>query len=95
MADVLLSVLALGWLGEPVSPGTALGILVLVCGLGVLTLSTGGDHAGWRPVHLLPLGAAFAFGLGNVMRRFSLGTYDVTVLEAVALNETAALVGLR
>lgn len=92
---VFATAIALVWLGEPVSPGTALGIFVLVVGLVVLALSKGGDLAGWRPVELLfPVGAALTFGFGNVVRRFGLQTFDVTVLEAVALNETAALAAL-
>ncbi|MFC7166725.1 DMT family transporter [Halospeciosus flavus] len=89
------TLLAVGWLGETVSPGMVLGIVVLIVGLVVLALAKGGDIGGWRPRDLLfPLAAAFAFGLGNVLRKFGLDTYDATVLEAVALNETAALVAL-
>lgn len=90
------TLLAAGWLGEPVTPTTGLGIVVLVAGLVVLTLSKGGDVSGWRPRDLLfPISAALAFGVGNVVRRFGLTAYpDTTVVAAVAVNETAALVGL-
>lgn len=86
------TLVALVWLGEPVGPVTGLGVVVLVAGLVVLTLSKGGDLGGWRPRDLLfPLTAAATYGLGNVIRRFGLTTTDATVLQAVALNEVAAL----
>ncbi|MFB6104073.1 MAG: EamA family transporter [Halobacteriaceae archaeon] len=90
------TLLAAGWLGETVTWQTGVGIVVLVVGLIVLTISKGGDLAGWEPHEILfPIGAAAAFGLGNVLRRFALSTYpDVTLLEAVALNETAAFIVL-
>ncbi|MFB6254549.1 MAG: EamA family transporter [Halobacteriaceae archaeon] len=87
------TMLAAGWLGEKVTIITVIGIGILVAGLISLTLSKGGDITGWRPRDLLfPLGAAAAFGFGNVLRRYGLITYrSVTELEAVALNEIAAL----
>lgn len=87
--------IAFFWLGEAVGPLTVIGIIVLVIGLVVLTLTKGGDISGWQPRDLLfPLAAALAFGLGNVIRRFGLTRTDVTTLQAVTLNETAALVAL-
>ena len=89
------TLLALVWLGEPVGVLTGLGVVILVAGLVVLTLSKGGDLAGWRPRDLFfPLAAAATFGIGNVIRRFGLTTTDTTVLQAVALNEVGALAGL-
>ncbi|MFB6300450.1 MAG: EamA family transporter [Halobacteriales archaeon] len=87
--------IAFFWLGETVGPLTVVGVVVLVIGLIVLTLSKGGDITGWRSRDLFfPLTAAFAFGLGNVIRRFGLTRTDVTTLQAVTLNETAALIAL-
>ena len=89
------TLLAFVWLGEPVGPVTAVGVVVLVAGLVVLTLSKGGDLGGWRPRDLLfPLAAAATFGIGNVVRRFGFTTTETTVLQAVALNEVGAFVGL-
>jgi len=90
------SVLAAGFLGQAVEPVVGAGILVLVAGLVVLALSKGGDLAGWDPRDLVfPLAAAFFFGVGNVARAYGLRTFgDVTLLEAVALNEAGALVAL-
>ncbi|MFB6126810.1 MAG: EamA family transporter [Halolamina sp.] len=87
--------LAVAVLGEPVSVPVVAGIVVLVAGLAVLALSKGGDVRGWRPVELLfPLAAAALFGFGNVLRRLGLTATPTVALEAVALNELAALLGL-
>ncbi|RXK46418.1 DMT family transporter [Halorientalis pallida] len=89
------SLLALGFLGEPLGPLTGVGIVVLVAGLVVLTYSKGGDVMGWKPRDLLfPVGAAAVFAAGNVLRRFGFGDTAATPLQAVAINETAALVAL-
>ena len=90
------SALAVVFLGQPVAPIVAVGILVLVVGLALLALSKGGDLGGWTPRDLVfPLAAAFFFGVGNVVRAYGLDAFrDVTLLEAVALNEFGALVAL-
>lgn len=83
-------------LGEAVGVSTIVGIVVLVLGLVMLALSQGGDLAGWNPRDLaFPLAAAVMFGAGNVARRWGLLSFpDVTLLEAVAINEFGALVSL-
>ncbi|WP_439028616.1 EamA family transporter [Haloarchaeobius sp. DT45] len=87
--------LAVGFLGEPLSPPTAVGIVVIVVGLAVLSVSRGGDLSGWTTRDLLvPLAAALLFAAGNVARRWGLGFGEATPLEAVAVNEFAALVAL-
>ena len=84
--------LAFGFLGEPVSLTTAVGIVVLVGGLVVLSLAKGGDLAGWRPRDLLyPLASAAFFAVGSVLRRFGLQASEADALAAVALNELGAL----
>lgn len=89
------TILALIWLGASISLQTAVGILVLVSGLILLTLSKGGDIRGWRSLDLLfPLGAAALFALGNVVRRYGLIQTPITPLEAATINETAGLVAL-
>lgn len=89
------TVLAVSLLGEPVSAVTAAGIVVLVGGLFVLSLSRGGDVEGWHRRDLaFPVLAAVFFAVGNVARRYGLELTPTTALEAVALNETAALVAL-
>ncbi|WP_323674690.1 DMT family transporter [Halorubellus sp. PRR65] len=87
--------LAVGFIGEPLSLPTAVGIAVLVAGLAVLAVAKGGDIEGWQPRDLLvPLAAAAAFAVGNVARRYGLQLGDASALEAVAVNELAALLAL-
>jgi uncharacterized membrane protein len=87
--------LAVGFLGESLTLPTGVGIVVLVGGLGVLSVAKGGDRAGWSGRDLLvPLAAAACFAVGNVVRRWGLSVGEATPLEAVAVNELAALVTL-
>lgn len=87
--------LAVGFLGETVTPTTGVGVVVLVAGLLVLSSAQGGDLTGWEPSDLLlPIGAAVFFAAGNVLRRYGLQATAASTLEAVAINEIAALVGL-
>ncbi|MFB6171698.1 MAG: EamA family transporter [Haloarculaceae archaeon] len=89
------TLLAVLFLGEAPSLLTAAGVVVLVGGLVVLALAKGGDIEGWEPRDLLlPVSAAAMFAVGNVLRRYGFETTATTSLEAVALNETAALVAL-
>lgn len=87
--------LAVVLLGESVTVQTVLGVGLVVGGLVALAFSEGGDVTGWRLRDLaFPVAAALTFAGGNVARRFGLVASDVTSLEAVALNETAGLLGL-
>lgn len=86
------TVLALLLLGETVALSTAVGIGVLVVGLGVLSVSRGGNLAGWnRRDILLPIAAAALYAVSDVVRRYGLTTIEISSLEAVALHETAGL----
>jgi uncharacterized membrane protein len=92
---VFAAVFAVAFLGEAATTATVAGIVVLAAGLVVLALARGGDLGGWERRDLLfPLSAAVVFAAGNVLRRFGLNVTSATALEAVALNETAALVAL-
>ncbi|WP_435359369.1 EamA family transporter [Haloarchaeobius sp. DFWS5] len=83
------AVLAFLAIGEVVNELTVVGMVVLVVGLVVLTLSDGGDLSGWEPWELaFPLLAAVAYGGSDVVRRFGLTETAVSPLEAVALHET-------
>ncbi|MBP1986256.1 DMT family transporter [Halolamina salifodinae] len=89
------TMLAVLFLGEPAALSTAVGVVILVGGLAALALAKGGDIGGWEPYELLfPVGAAVCFAVGNVLRRHGLTTSAVSSLEAVALNEMAALIVL-
>ncbi len=89
------TMIALAFLGEPLGPLTAIGIVVLVAGLSLLAVSKGGDLEGWSPVDLLwPIAAAVTFAVANVARRYGMVESPITALEAVTINETAGLVAL-
>ncbi|MFC6719733.1 EamA family transporter [Natrialbaceae archaeon GCM10025810] len=89
------TLIALVFLGEPLGPVTALGIVILVAGLSLLTISRGGDLEGWEPRDLLwPIAAAATFAVANVARRYGMLGSPISALEAVALNETAGVVAL-
>jgi uncharacterized membrane protein len=83
--------LAVIWLGETVTAQMAVGTLVIVAGLVVLTLSKGGDIAGWDRRYLVfPLIAATFYALGNVIRRFGFTTATVDPIQAIAVGDLAA-----
>ena len=87
--------LAFLWLGEAIGLQVGVGIVVLVIGLVVLSLSRGGDIEGWQSWELLfSLGAAGAWAFADVIRRFALTTTPATALHGVAVNETAGFVAL-
>ncbi|WP_338727455.1 DMT family transporter [Haladaptatus sp. DJG-WS-42] len=87
------AILAVVLLGEVLTPVQSLGIVILVVGVIVLSLSKGGDLRGWKLSQLaFPLVAALAFASGNVIRRYGYTVTTATAVEAAALNETAALV---
>ena len=89
------TLIALVFLGEPLGPVTGLGIVILVAGLSLLTVSRGGDLGGWAPRDLLwPIAAAATFAVANVSRRYGMLETPLSALEAVAINETAGLVAL-
>lgn len=86
------TLLALLILDETVAASTAVGIAVLIAGLGLLSVSRGGNLVGWsRRDVLFPLLAAMLYAASDVVRRFGLTTTPTTALEAVALHETAGL----
>ena len=92
---VWASVLAVVFLGETVTAQMGVGILVVVVGLVIVAFSEGGDLSGWEPHHLVfPLGAAVAYGIGSVIRRFAFTSTTITPLQGAALNETAGFVGI-
>lgn len=80
------------WLGEVVTPRMSAGVILLVAGVVVLSLSRGGDIGGWRRRELLyPLFAAVWFAAGNVARRFGFTVSATTTLQGIAVGETAAI----
>lgn len=92
---LIATVLAFVFLGELVTGTQLIGIVVVVVGLWSLTVSKGGDLGGWETRDLLfSLLAAAAFGVGGVIRRYGLTATPAAPLEGVAMNDTAALIGI-
>ena len=86
------TVLAIVALDETITSVTAIGVFLLVVGVVVVSLAKGGDRRGWNTSQLaFPLAAAVAYGTGNVIRRFGFLETPAVAIEALALNETAAL----
>src|SRR5919109_2936097 len=81
--------LAIGLLGEHVTPPVMLGTLVIVAG--TTLLSVGGRAAGVRPMLLvLPLLSAVCFGIVAILRK--VGLVGMAPIPGFAVNVTAALV---
>lgn len=92
---LFVAVAGFAFLGELLHPTTIVGIVVLVGGLVVITLSRGGDIGGWHPIELLfPVSAAIAFGTGNVLRRYGLTSTELTLFEGIAINAVGGFVVL-
>lgn len=92
---LVATLLALVFLGELITPTQGLGVVVVVAGLAVVAVSKGGDLTGWSTRDLaFPVLAAVAYGSGSVIRRYGLSTTTATPIEGVALNETAAFLGI-
>lgn len=95
LSPLFATVFAVFLLGEAMTLPLAVGILLLVGGLSVLGFSRGGDLRGWDRRDLwVPLAAALAYGLGNVVRRFGFTETSITTLQGIVLNNIAALAGL-
>ncbi|WP_311172869.1 DMT family transporter [Halobellus ordinarius] len=86
------TVLAALALGEQLTPFTAVGVILIVSGVGLLSLS-GGTNVQLRfsKALLLPLAAAVFAAVSNVVNRFGFQTSAATPLEAAAINLTSAL----
>lgn len=86
------TILAVALLGESLSVWLGAGILTIVGGVVLLSLSRGGDIRGWHAYELgFPLFAAIAYGAGNVIRRYGFTMTEADVLSAFVLNEFAAM----
>lgn len=85
----LLAALALD---ERLTPGIAVGVVLIVAGVGLLSLSDGGDVDSWQTSALLfPLAAAMLAATSNVMSRFAFRISAVAPLEAATVRLTSAL----
>ena len=92
---IFATVLAYLLLGELVTATQVAGVVVVVAGLVLLTLSKGGDRTGWTTRDLLvPLLGAAVYGTGSVLRRYGLTTTPATALDGVAIESAAAVAAL-
>lgn len=89
---VIVAILGYVVLSESLELVTIAGIVVLILGLVLVSLSRGGDVRGWRPIDLLvPLFTALLFSVGNVLRRYGLTQTDIPLLEGIAVNAVGGL----
>ncbi|GGL67397.1 DMT family transporter [Halocalculus aciditolerans] len=86
------------FLGESLSPLLAVGIVVVVVGLVILTRADAADgerHAGLSTTAVIALVLVLWFGVTPVIRKYGLSVLDAPVLPALAMNFAAGLlVGL-
>ncbi|MFB6250782.1 MAG: DMT family transporter [Halobellus sp.] len=86
------TILAAVVLGEQLTSVTGVGVVLIVLGVGLLSLS-GGSAVQFRlsKALLFPLAAAVFAAISNVVNRFGFQTSTATPLEAAAINLTSAL----
>lgn len=86
------ALLAVAVLGERLTSVTGLGVVLIVLGVGFLSLSDGsGIQFRLSKALLFPLAAAVFAAISNVVNRFGFQTSTATPLEAAAINLTSAL----
>jgi drug/metabolite transporter (DMT)-like permease len=79
-------------LGEQVTPSVAIGVVLVVGGIGLLSLSGDQKVGSWQTSALIfPLAAAILAAGGTVVNRFGFSISAVTPLEAAIINLTSAL----
>lgn len=79
-------------LGERLTPTIAVGVLLVVGGITLLSISSDRAVGSWdRAALLFPLAAAILAAGGTVLNRFGFRVSTVTPLEAATVNLTSAL----
>lgn len=92
---LIVAMLGFVVLSETLTLVTIAGILVLVLGLVLVSLSRGGDVRGWDTVDLLfPVAAATMFAVGGVLRRYGLTRTEIPLVEGIAVNALGGLLVL-
>ena len=90
---LIVALLGFIFLSEALDIMTVGGIIIIVAGLVVVSLSRGGDIAGWQLSDLtFSIGAALFFAVGNVLRRYGLTQTDIPLVEGIAVNALGGLV---
>jgi uncharacterized membrane protein len=86
-------VLAVVFIGENITVPGMIGVILVVIGVVLITRSKGGNISGWRKSDVaFPLIAALLFAVGNVVRKFGFIVEPISAIQALAINEIAALV---
>lgn len=86
------AVLAALFLGERLTPAIGVGVVLVVSGVGLLSVSRHGGPDSWSVSALLfPLAAAVFAAVSNVINRFGFNTSTIGPLEAATINLTSAL----
>jgi uncharacterized membrane protein len=86
-------VLAVVFLGENITVPGMIGVILVVIGVILITRSKGGNISGWKKSDVaFPLIAALLFAVGNVVRKFGFVIEPISAIQALAINEIAALV---
>jgi len=89
---VFATLLAVILLDERLTPGIAVGVVLIVAGVTLLSLSDDGDVDSWATSALLfPLVAAVFAAVANVINRFGFQMSAISPLEAATINLTSAL----
>ena len=86
-------VLAVVFLGEDITIPGVIGVILAVIGVILITRSKSGNLTGWKKSDIVfPLIAALLFAVGNVARKFGFVVEPISAIQALAINEIAALV---
>lgn len=86
------AILAAIFLGERLTLAIAGGVVLIVSGVGLLSVSGGDSADSWSVTALaFPLGAAILAAVSNVIKRFGFRNSPIDALEAAAINLTSAL----
>ena len=89
------SLLAFVLLSEPILLLELAGMVIIIVGIVMMSLSKGGDQSGWEPWEILiPLFAAMLFGTAHTLRRYGFVMTDATPVEGTALNSLGAFLVL-
>lgn len=86
---VLIAAIALSEIPSNIQ---VLGVVITMIGVVTVSISNGGNRTGWRAHFIvIPLTAAFLYGVAAVLRRYGFSITDLPVFFVVSVSETVAL----
>ena len=88
-SPILTAILAILFLGEPISIPVIIGAIIVVAGIAALNLRHGGFYIEFSSVYL-PLTASLLFAVGNIMRKMGTNIQPDAILGA----QSSTLAGL-